>query len=64
MAQWVKNPANTHEDTSLIPGLTQWVKDRCRELWCRSQTRPVADIAVVVASSCSSDSVPSLGTFT
>ena len=27
MAQWVKNPTSTHEDTSLIPGLAQWVKD-------------------------------------
>ena len=26
MAQWVKNPINTHEDADLIPGLPQWVK--------------------------------------
>ena len=26
MAQWVKNPASTHEESS-IPGLAQWVKD-------------------------------------
>ena len=28
VAQRVKNPASTHEDVSLIPGLAQWVKDR------------------------------------
>ena len=27
MAQKLKNPASIHEDTGLIPGLTQWVKD-------------------------------------
>ena len=27
MAQWVKNPTNSHEDVGLIPGLTLWVKD-------------------------------------
>ena len=27
MAQWVKNPTNIHEDESLTPGLTHWVKD-------------------------------------
>ena len=26
-AQGVKNPTNIHEEASLIPGLTQWVKD-------------------------------------
>ena len=24
VAQWVKNPVGTHEDTGLIPGLAQW----------------------------------------
>ena len=27
VAQKVKNPASIHEDSGLIPGLTQWIKD-------------------------------------
>ena len=27
VAQWVKNPTSFHEDSGLIPGLAQWVKD-------------------------------------
>jgi len=27
VAQLVKNPISIHEDTDLIPGLAQWVKD-------------------------------------
>ena len=27
MAQWVKHPARIHEDSGLIPGPPQWVKD-------------------------------------
>lgn len=27
VAQEVENPANTHKDASLFPGLPQWLKD-------------------------------------
>ena len=27
MAPWVTNPSSIHEDSGLIPGLAQWVKD-------------------------------------
>ena len=27
MAQWLTNPTTIHEDTRLIPGLTQWARD-------------------------------------
>ena len=27
VAQWLTNPTRNHEVSSLIPGLTQWVKD-------------------------------------
>ena len=38
IAQWLTNWTRNHEVEGSIPGLTQWVKDHCHELWCRSQT--------------------------
>ena len=50
VAQGLTNPTRNHEVSGLIPGLAQWVKDRCcRELWCRSQMRlePCGAVALV-----------------
>ena len=56
----VTNPIHIYEDTSSIPGLTHWVKDL---VWpsCGVGCRSGVAVAVAQASSCSSDSTPSLG---
>ena len=54
-----------HEDVGLIPGLLSGSgNQRCCEPWCRLWTRLRSHIAeaVVQASSCSSNSIPSLAT--
>ena len=36
VAQWLTNTTKIHEDSGLIPGLTQWIKDLALLwLWCR-----------------------------
>ena len=66
MAQWLTNLNRIPEDMGSIPaslgGLRIW---HCYELWCRSQMWLGSSVAVAVvkASSCSSNSTPSLGTF-
>ena len=64
MAQQVKNPNSIHEDAGLIPGLAQWVTNLASPHCHRLQMGLGSGIAVAVvqASSCSSDLTPSLGT--
>ena len=50
MAQWLVNPTRNHEVAGLIPGLAHGLRlRRCREMWCRSQTRLGSCVAVALA---------------
>ena len=50
MAQWVKNPASTHEDVgSILASLSGLRIQHCSKFWCRSQMRLGSGVAVAVA---------------
>ena len=49
MAQQVKNLTNIREDVSLIPGLTQWVKDPVLAVSCQCQSQTQLGPAVALA---------------
>ena len=67
VAQWLTNPTRNHEvagSVGSLPLLSGLMIRRCRELWCRLQTRLGSSVAVALAQAggYSSDSTPSLGT--
>ena len=50
VAQPVQNPASFHEDTGLLPGLTQWLRiQHCLKLRLRLQVQLGSHVAVAVA---------------
>jgi len=50
VAQWLTNPTRNHEVAGSIPALLSGLTmQRCRELWCRLQTRLGSCVAVALA---------------
>ena len=50
MAQWLTNLTRNHEVVGSIPALLSGLRiQRCRELWCRLQTRLESRVAVALA---------------
>ena len=47
MAQQVMNPTSIHEDVSLIPGLTQWVKRSGIAMSCGVGCSRSSDLALL-----------------
>ena len=43
----VVNPTSIHEDSSLIPGLTRWVKDLALAVSCGVGHRPGSDLELL-----------------
>ena len=50
VAQWLMNPTRNHEVAGSVPALVSGLRiRRCRELWCRLQTRLGSCVAVALA---------------
>ena len=50
VVQWLTNPTRNHEVAGSVPALACGLTiRRCRELWCRLQTRLGSRVAVALA---------------